>query len=95
MGQRLLVVDDQDYAMLRHCTTAHLASSVCAVDDLRPELDANLTLVSYVLPLADVLVKHDIALLSIDEHARRFFLDYEPFLQITLATIKMSLVLRS
>jgi hypothetical protein len=63
------------------------------VDDLCPKLDANLTLVSDVRPLADVLVKHDIALLSVDDHPRGFFLDYEPFLQITLAAIKMSLVL--
>jgi hypothetical protein len=68
---------------------------MCAVDDLCPKLDANLTFVSYVLPLADVLVKHHIALLSIDDHARGSFLDYEPFLQITLAAIKMSLVLGS
>jgi hypothetical protein len=93
MGQRLLVVNDQDDAMLRHCATAHLASPMCTVDDLCPKLDANLTLVSDVRPLTDVLVKHDIPLLSVDDHPRRFFLDYEPFLQITLAAIEMSLVL--
>ena len=78
MGQQLLMSGDQDDAMLRHRTAAHLASSMCAVDDLGPKLDANLTLVSYVPPLAGVLVKHDIALLSVDDHARGFFPDDEP-----------------
>jgi hypothetical protein len=83
MGQRLLVVNDQDDAMLCHRTTAHLASPMRAVDDLCPKLDANLAFVSYVLPLADVFVKHDIPLLAVDDYARRFYPNYEPLLQIT------------
>jgi hypothetical protein len=93
MGQRLFAVNDHDDAMLRHCTTAHLASPVCAVDNLCPKLVANLAFVGYVFPLGDVLVEDDVPLLSIDDHAPGFFPDYEPFLQITLAAIKMSLVL--
>jgi hypothetical protein len=95
MGQRLLVVNDQDYAMLRHCTATHLASAVCAVDDLCSKLGANLAFVGYVLALADVLVKHDVSLFSVDGYARRFLPDYEPFFQITLAAIKVSLILGS
>ncbi len=48
---------------------------MCAMDDLCPKLDANLAFVGYVFPLADVLVKHNIPLLSVDDHARGFFLD--------------------
>jgi hypothetical protein len=95
MGRRFIVINDQDDAVLCNRPTTHLASPMCAVDDLCPKLDANLTLVSDVVPLAGVLVNHDIPLLSVDLHTCDFLPDYEPLLQITLAAVKVGLILRS
>jgi hypothetical protein len=65
-----------------------------AMDDFCAQPEVNLSLVADPLLVAEVLVKHDLPLLAVDDRAGRYLSDIEPLFQVSLPAIQVGLIFR-
>ena len=81
--------------MLLDGLPAHLTSSVRRMDYLCAQLLVDLSFIRDALPIASVPVDHYRALLAFDNLFAFAFLNDEPFLKVSLPSIKMGLIFGS
>ena len=82
-------------AVLLDGLPTHLTTPVRRMDDLCPQFLVDLSFISNARSYASVLVKHNRALLVLDDLFTFAFLDDEPFLQVPFPSIKVGLIFRA
>jgi hypothetical protein len=70
---------------------AHLTTTVSAVNDFGAFLQADLPFINDIPSYTGVLVESDLPVPAVDDYICHIFLDDEPFLKISFASVQMGL----
>jgi hypothetical protein len=94
MGQRFIVVNNEDDAVFCYRAAAYLATSMSTVNDLGSDLETDLAFISDTCPISAVLVKNNVSPLTIDDRAGGLLPDYKPLFQISFSAVQVGLIFR-